>query len=99
MAIDAAEVARIAELARLEIPPERRDRLARELSAVLEFAAALDRLDLAGAPADGIAAGESPLREDRPDGRRLPVEEALGGAPEAEDGFFVVPPAVEYLEP
>ena len=48
MAITPEEVRRIAELARLEVPAEREGRMVAELSAVLEFVATLDRLDLAG---------------------------------------------------
>ena len=42
------EVERIAELARLEIPPDQEERLAGQLSKVLDFAATLHQLDLSG---------------------------------------------------
>ena len=99
MAITRDEVMRIAELARLEIPEARLDRLAGELSQVLDFAATLNRLDLAGLTPSQFAPIDAPLREDAVDGRRLPREAALAGAPEREDGFFRVPPVVENLNP
>jgi aspartyl-tRNA(Asn)/glutamyl-tRNA(Gln) amidotransferase subunit C len=99
MAITHDEVRRIAELARLEIPADQLPRLASELSAVLDFVAALERLDLSGCEPSTFAPADAPLREDIPDSRRLGPERALAAAPEAEDGFFLVPPIVEHLEP
>jgi aspartyl-tRNA(Asn)/glutamyl-tRNA(Gln) amidotransferase subunit C len=99
MSISREEVERIAELARLEIPEDRMERMRAELSAVLEFVATLNRLDLAGCEISTFAPADAPLREDEPDGRRLDPARATAGAPEAEDGFFLVPPIVENLEP
>ena len=99
MPISRDEVNRIAELARLEIPEEKLDRMAAELSQVLDFAATLNRLDLAGLTPSQFAPVDAPLREDVVNGRRLPRESALAAAPEREDGFFRVPPVVENLNP
>ena len=93
------EVERIAELARLEIPAEAIERTAAELSAVLEFVTALKRLDLSGCEPTAFAPAEAPLREDEPNGRRLPRERALAAGPETEQGFFLVPPIVENVNP
>jgi aspartyl-tRNA(Asn)/glutamyl-tRNA(Gln) amidotransferase subunit C len=93
------EVEKIAELARLTIPEERLERVAAELSAVLEFAEAIRRLDLAGYEPAAFAPVDAPLREDVVNGRRLTAEDALAMAPESEDGFFLVPPVVDNLEP
>jgi aspartyl-tRNA(Asn)/glutamyl-tRNA(Gln) amidotransferase subunit C len=99
MAIDRAEVERIASLAKLEIPEESLERTARELSAVLEFVTALKQLDLGGCAPSAFAPADAPLREDVPNGRRLPTERALAAAPAAEGGFFLVPPIVENINP
>ena len=99
MTIRREEVERIAELARLEIPEGRIERLAAELSAVLEFVAALNRLELGQQAPPRFAPASAPLRADQPDGRRLSHEDALAMAPEQEEGFFIVPPIVENLEP
>jgi len=99
MSITRDEVGRIAELARLEIPEEAIERMTAELSEVLEFAETLRRLDLEGCEPSVFAPDGIPLREDVLDKRQLGPETALGGAPEAEGGFFLVPPVVENLNP
>ena len=93
------DVRAIAELARLEVPDADLERTARELSAVLEFASALRRLDLAGLEPTAFAPAAAPLREDAPDPRLLAHERAIAAAPEQEDGFFIVPPVVENVQP
>jgi aspartyl-tRNA(Asn)/glutamyl-tRNA(Gln) amidotransferase subunit C len=93
------EVRRVAELARLEIPDRDLARTATELSAVLEFVAALRRLDLSGCEPMSFAPAEACLRADALDARRLTAEQATAAAPASEDGFFLVPPIVENLQP
>jgi aspartyl-tRNA(Asn)/glutamyl-tRNA(Gln) amidotransferase subunit C len=99
MAIDRAEAARIAELARLHVPESELDRVASELSKVLDFAATLNELELGDEPLTAFAPPEAALRDDAPDGRTLDAETAVANAPESEGGFFLVPPVVEDLEP
>ena len=99
MSLSREEVERIAELARLEIPAAQIERLAGQLSQVLDFAATLHQLDLAGLEPTVFAPADVPLREDLPDGRRLTPERALAAAPDGEHGFFLVPPIVENLNP
>ena len=99
MTIRRDDVERIAELARLEVPESRMERMAAELSAVLEFVTALNRLDLEGQTPTSFAPVGVPLRADEPNGQRLSTEDALAMAPEAEDGFFLGPPIVENLNP
>ena len=99
MAIPPEEVRRIAALARLEIPDDEVERVARELSAVLDYAQVLRRLDLDGCEASGWAPADAGLRPDEPGGRGLSREDALAMAPEVEGGFFVVPPVLETPEP
>lgn len=99
MAIDRAEAARIAELARLRVPEAELDRVAHQLSQVLEFARALDELELSDAEPMAFAPAGEPLRADEPDGRTLGAEAATAAAPESEHGCFLVPPVVENLEP
>jgi len=66
---------------------------------VLDFAATLDQLDLGDEELTALAPADAPLRSDAPDGRTLDPETATANAPEAEAGFFLVPPIVENLEP
>ena len=99
MAIQRDEVRRIAGLARLELREEELDRIAAELSAVLDYAEALKRLDLADCEPLSFAPSTSVLRADQSDGQRLTAQQALAMAPEAEGGFFVVPPVLEGQDP
>jgi aspartyl-tRNA(Asn)/glutamyl-tRNA(Gln) amidotransferase subunit C len=98
MGIRPEEVRRVAALARLELRDDEVERLAAELTAVLDYAAALRRLELPEADAEPVAAG-SALREDVPGPPALTPEQALAMAPESADGFFVVPAFVENPEP
>lgn len=99
MAIRREDVERIAELARLRIPEEKIERMAGELSGILDFVAQLDQLDLEGLSPTAFAPADAPLREDRPNGRRLGTPAALAGAPASEAGFFLTPPIVENVNP
>jgi aspartyl-tRNA(Asn)/glutamyl-tRNA(Gln) amidotransferase subunit C len=99
MPIDPEEVRRIAELARLEIGEGEVERLAGQLSQVLDFAATLHQLDLRDCEPTVFAPADAPLREDRPDSRRLDREQALAAAPDRAEGFFLVPPVVENVNP
>ena len=99
MSLSREEVARIAELARLEIPEDRVERLAGQLSQVLDFAATLHQMDLNDCEPTVFAPGDTPLRDDEPNGRRLDPETALANAPDREESFFLVPPIVENVNP
>ena len=99
MSIDRAEVARIAELSRLEIPAGDMDKVAAQLSSVLDFVATLNQLDLEGCAPTAFAPADAPLRADEPDGRRLTAEDATAAATETEAHFFLVPPIVENVNP
>ena len=99
MAISRDQVERIAELARLEIGERDLDKVAAQLSEVLDFVAALKRLDLEGCEPSVFAPADAALREDQVDGRQLEAEQALAAAPARENGFFLVPPIVENLDP
>jgi aspartyl-tRNA(Asn)/glutamyl-tRNA(Gln) amidotransferase subunit C len=99
MAIDAAEVRRIAALAKLELPEDALPRMAEQLSGVLALAASLDELDLSGCEPAHLAPHDAEPRPDTPGERTLDAATATSGAAESEDGFFLVPPVVENLEP
>lgn len=99
MSIDRVEVKRIAELARLNIPAEDVDRVAAQLSSVLDFVATLNQLDLSGCEPTAFAPADAGLRADEPDSRRLSPDAATAAAPETEAHFFLVPPIVENVNP
>ncbi|GGM93809.1 glutamyl-tRNA(Gln) amidotransferase subunit C [Thermus composti] len=76
-------------LAKIRLSPEEEALLLQDLKRILDFVDALPRVE--GGEAEE-AWGR--LREDEPR-PSLPQEEALALAPEAEDGFFRVPPVLE----
>lgn len=91
MPLARADVDRIAALARLELDNEEAQRLARQLSGMLDHFASLQALDLADVePFSTAAEGGAPLRADEAgaDALRLPPA-AL--APAWREGFFTVP--------
>jgi len=87
------EVLHVARLARLELSEDEVDRMARELSAVLDHIEKISELDLEDVvPTSHVVEVEGALRPDEP-APSLPREAALAGAPEvAGDGFGVPSP-------
>jgi aspartyl-tRNA(Asn)/glutamyl-tRNA(Gln) amidotransferase subunit C len=93
------DVRHIAALARLELREDQIEKTAAELSGIIAFVETLRQLDLEGCEPSAFAPADTPLREDVPDGRQLTSAAALASAPAAEDGFFLVPPIVENVNP
>ena len=85
------EVERIARLAHLTITPEDAPRFAEQLSAILDYAASIQRVDTTGVPPLGGRASIA-WREDEP-APSLPRDIVLEEAPEAAAGagLFRVP--------
>lgn len=95
MPITLDEVRHIARLARLRLTPEEERRFAEQLSAVLEYADRLRRVDTTGIPPTASVLGvPAPLRPDavRPG---LGRNQLLSNAPAIEDGMFRVPAVQE----
>jgi aspartyl-tRNA(Asn)/glutamyl-tRNA(Gln) amidotransferase subunit C len=92
--ITAADVAKVARLARLDVTPEQIDRMTSQLDGMLEHFADIDALDLS----DVIPMTQPyPLvNVFRPDVVRpgLDRAEVLAAAPATEDGRFRVPPII-----
>ena len=89
--IDRAEVLHVATLARLELSDEEVERMARELSAVLDHIEKISELDLEGvAPTSHVVDVAGGLRPDEPS-ESLPREVALASAPDSEGEGFRVP--------
>jgi aspartyl-tRNA(Asn)/glutamyl-tRNA(Gln) amidotransferase subunit C len=94
MALDKATVARIAALARIEVPEAEQEHLAGELSQILTWIAQLDEVDTAGvAPMASVVNVSLPQREDRVDDGDC-RDRILANAQQTR-GFFVVPKVVE----
>ena len=95
MSISHAEVERVARLARLRIAPGELDDRARDLARILEL---FDRL--AAIDTRGVEPLSHPVAESqrlRPDTVTESVDRAAlqQGAPEIEDGMYVVPRVIE----
>jgi aspartyl-tRNA(Asn)/glutamyl-tRNA(Gln) amidotransferase subunit C len=89
--IDRAEVARIADLARLDLSDDQAQRMTAELEAILAHAEALREVDTEGVePTAHVLARRTPLREDRAEPPLAP-ERVLANAPAREGFAFVVP--------
>jgi aspartyl-tRNA(Asn)/glutamyl-tRNA(Gln) amidotransferase subunit C len=89
--IDRDQVLYVAKLARLRLSDDEVDRMAGELSQILEHVETMNELDLEGVePTSHVVDLTNVLREDVPrDG--LAKETALEQAPDAADGGFRVP--------
>ncbi len=95
MPIDRAAVDHVARLARLSLTEEERVLFTEQLGQILADFTRLGELDLtAVAPTSNVMSASAALREDevRPS---LDRDEVLAAAPEAEEGFFKVPPVLE----
>lgn len=95
MSLTLAEVEHIAQLARLELSAEEKERYRQQLSAILEYAARLQELDTSDIPpTSSVLPPRSVLRADeaRP---ALPTADVLRNAPQAEQDQFRVPPVLE----
>lgn len=95
MAIDAATVRKVARLARIAVPEERLDPLAKELSGILQWIEQLGEVDTDGVePMTSAVAATLPLREDVVT-EGGDASKVLSNAPRSIDGFYVVPKVVE----
>ncbi|HEX6016117.1 MAG TPA: Asp-tRNA(Asn)/Glu-tRNA(Gln) amidotransferase subunit GatC [Geminicoccaceae bacterium] len=95
MSLDKATVARIAVLARIEVPEAEQERLAGELSQILGWIEQLGEVDTEGVePMRSVMPIKARWRPDAvTDGDRQ--GDVLANAPSAHDGYFVVPKVVE----
>jgi aspartyl-tRNA(Asn)/glutamyl-tRNA(Gln) amidotransferase subunit C len=95
MAIDAATVKKVANLARLRVPDERLAPLAGELSGILAWIEQLNEVDTEGVePMTSAVDAKLPKRADAVSDGGDP-ERVLSNAPKRERNFFVVPKVVE----
>jgi aspartyl-tRNA(Asn)/glutamyl-tRNA(Gln) amidotransferase subunit C len=95
MALDTKTVARIAQLARIEVPDSDLEPLAKELSNILTWIEKLNEVEIDGVePMTSVVEMDLRRREDVVnDGDR--AEDVLANAPEREGDFFVVPKVIE----
>ena len=95
MSLDKATVARIAVLARIEVPEAEQDRLAGELSQILGWIEQLGEVDTEGVePMRSVMPIKARWRQDTVTDGNRPCD-VLANAPSAHEGYFVVPKVVE----
>ena len=94
MSLTRDEVARIAHLARLALTEEELTHYGEQLSAVLDYAARLNELDLDGVPANPVGSLANVWREDvvRPS---LTTGDALFNAAATAEEQFLIQPVLE----
>ena len=89
--IDREQVLHVAKLARLELTDEEVERMASELSGILEHVERINQLDLESVePTSHVVAIENVLRPDEPR-PSWPREDILEPAPDPAGGAFRVP--------
>lgn len=100
MSVDKATVAKIASLARIKMSDEELDRMAPELSQILDWVEQLGEVDTSQVePMTAVIPNALRLRDDVVDADPLTAggkrDAVLANAPAAEHGFFGVPKVIE----
>lgn len=111
MKVSEKDVSYVADLANLDLTPEERERMVRDLNSILGHVDSLSELDTSNIPpmaqvSDRYGVDQSKQRSDRfayasredvLEGLRkcLPHDEALANAPESDGTFFKVPKVIE----
>tara|TARA_B110000977_G_C10932725_1_gene437757 strand:- start:33 stop:320 length:288 start_codon:yes stop_codon:yes gene_type:complete len=95
MSVDKTTVAKIARLARIDVPEERLEPLAAELNGILNWIAELDEVNTDNVtPLASVTGHALPMRDDVVNDGNC-VDDVLANAPDSTSGFFVVPKVVE----
>jgi aspartyl-tRNA(Asn)/glutamyl-tRNA(Gln) amidotransferase subunit C len=95
MSVDKDTVKRIARLARLAVPEEKLEPMARELTGLFNWVEMLNEVDVEGVPAmTSVVAQKLKWRKDEVTDGGV-ADELMQNAPDHEATFFVVPKVVE----
>ena len=95
MKITKEEVEKIAHLARLEIDESEKEKMAGQLSNILQYIDKLGNADVEGVkPSSGAAFMNNVLRQDEPEPSPGP-DVTLSNAPERDEDFYTVPRVVK----
>ena len=95
MAIDRAEVIKVAHLGRLDLSEAELDAMTRQLSNILDYIEQLQQVDTANVePLAHPLPIQNIFRDDEP-APSLPVDEALANAPKRQGDFYSVPAVLE----
>ncbi len=95
MPVTPDDVDHVAELARLSFNDEEKERLARDMSRILDYIDTLNELDTAGVPpmSHGVTR-ENVTRSDEPNAR-ISKEQALQNAPDTDGEYLRVPRVID----
>jgi aspartyl-tRNA(Asn)/glutamyl-tRNA(Gln) amidotransferase subunit C len=95
MLLDKETIKNIANLARIRVPDDNLDHLAKELSSIMDWVEQLNSVNTDGVePLASVIDVTLPLREDKiTDGNCR--NKILANGPEVEDGYFAVPKVIE----
>ena len=95
MSIDRTTVEKVAKLARLQLSGEELDRYGKQLGAILDYIAKLEKIDVANLePLAHAVDTDNVFRDDVPR-PGLSRDAALQNAPERTGDFFIVPKIIE----
>ena len=95
MAITREDVEHVAYLARLGLTDDEKDRLAQQLSNILDTMRTIDRLDTSAIPPTASVLPLRNVMRDDEVGPSYDVAEVLKNAPRRQGDFFLVPPVLE----
>ena len=111
MKVSEKDVAHVADLANLELTPDERTRMVRDLNSILGHIDSLNELDTTNVQPMAQVSGRYGVDESKPGSTRfayaqredvheglrksLPHDEALANAPESDGTFFKVPKVIE----
>ncbi|MEM7328433.1 MAG: Asp-tRNA(Asn)/Glu-tRNA(Gln) amidotransferase subunit GatC [Pseudomonadota bacterium] len=95
MSVTKDDVRKVARLSRIAVPEDKLETLAEELSGIMGWIEQLNEVDIDGvAPMTSVVAATLPMREDKVTDGGI-QDQVLANAPKSDEGFFVVPKAVE----
>ncbi len=95
MSVSKDDVRKIARLSRIAVEEDALDQLAHEVSNILSWIEQLNEVDVDGIPPmTSVVDAALPMRDDVVNDGQI-QSQILANAPRTEDGFFVVPKAVE----
>lgn len=95
MTLSLEQVTHIAELARLALTDEEKERFRDQLSAILDYAARLQEIDTSAIPPMANVLPVDTVMRDDVARLGLPPEQILANSPDQEDNMFRVPVILE----
>lgn len=95
MSVTKEDVRKVARLSRIAVSEERLEEMTGELNGIMDWIDQLNEVDVEGVEAmTSVVETALPMREDVVTDGNI-QDKVLANAPRSEDGFFVVPKAVE----